>query len=141
MRLQQPVTHKLAALLLLLLSLVMAVEGARPVYLDLLASGVETELSFWGAESYHPPDASVRRIDADLQRLLQLPPVAPDYLTWRAYFRSWRGYFGGDVRQRLAVNQQAVDVRGGLYLRAAHNRQLGTIRLGCGLTRRRGRPP
>ena len=107
--------------LVLLLALSGTIQAAKLFNRDLLFTGVETELGFWGRGDYHPTEATIERTGRTLGELLSLSPADPQTLILRANYAAWRGYWAQDIQQGQHFNQQAVQAQyAALESRPAH---------------------
>ena len=112
---------RLVASLVLLLALTASFHAATLLRQDLLFTGVEAELGFWGREDYHPRPATIQRTEQQLSRLLGRAPADPQYLALLANYAAWRGYWAEDPQRRQQFNRQAVLAQyGALESRPAH---------------------
>ena len=112
---------RLVASLALLLALTASFHAAKLFRQDLLFTGVETELGFWGHEDYHPRPATIQRTEQQLKRLLERAPADSQYQALQANYAAWRGYWAEDLEQRQQFNRQAVLAQyGALKSRPAH---------------------
>ena len=105
------VLSRLMLVVVLMLTLLLVAQGCRLFQQDLAFTAAETELSFWGSESYHPPEPTIKRAGQTIESLLQQAPQHASYLELQAYYLSWLGYWSEDVELRLRFNDQAVQTQ------------------------------
>lgn len=95
----------------LILTIILIAHGLRLFQQDLAFTGAETELSFWGRETYHPLQPTIQRTGQTIDALVQSSPQHPSYLELQAYYLSWLGYWSADVEERLSFNDQSLQTQ------------------------------
>ena len=76
---------------------------------DLRFGQVETEVSYWGREGYHPRDESIAWVNRELAELMERQPLHPDYRALEASAIAWQAYWQDEPAQREHLNRMAVD--------------------------------
>jgi hypothetical protein len=88
---------------------------------DLEYRRLVTEVGFWGRDGYLPTDDVLAQTATDLDGLLARAPRQPDYLSLRASVFAWQAYASGDVDERIAYSNRAMQSQyAALRARPAH---------------------
>ena len=112
---------KLMAVPILALALVGAHRGLVTFRQDLAFTNAQTELSFWGRDTYQPESKTIRHTGHTIGTLLQDAPGHPEYLGLQANFAVWQAYRAKDPIERASFSRQAVQSQGAaLQSRPAH---------------------
>jgi hypothetical protein len=93
---------------ILALALVAAYTGFTTFAQDLAFTNAQTELSFWGSDSYQPEPETIKYTGQTIDALLQHAPGHPEYLGLQANYAAWQAYWATGTMERASYNQQAV---------------------------------
>jgi hypothetical protein len=106
---------------ILALALVAAYTGFTTFAQDLAFTNAQTELSFWGSDSYQPEPKTIELTGRTIDALLQNAPGHPEYLGLQANYAAWQAYWATDTIERVSFSQQAVQSQhAALQSRPAH---------------------
>jgi len=109
------------ALVILVLALVAAYTSFSQFRQSLVFTAAETEVGFWGRDSYQPQATTIKRTGRGIESLLQSSPRHPQYLGLQATYFIWRGYWEDDMYKRASYNSQALQSQyQGLQSRPGH---------------------
>ena len=112
---------RLIAAPILVLALVAAYTGLTTFAQDLAFTNTQTELTFWGRDSYQPEPETIKYTGQAIDALLQNAPGHPEYLGLQANYAAWRAYWATDTIERVSFSQQAVQSQhAALQSRPAH---------------------
>ncbi len=78
---------------ILALALVGAYRGFTTFAQDLAFTNAQTELSFWGSDSYQPEPETIKYTGQTIDALLQNAPGHPEYLGLQANYAAWQAYW------------------------------------------------
>jgi hypothetical protein len=93
---------------ILALALVGAHRGFTTFAQDLAFTNAQTELSFWGSDSYQPEPETIKYTGQTIDALLQNAPGHPEYLGLQANYAAWQAYWSKNRNNRASFNSQAV---------------------------------
>ena len=99
---------RLIAAPILVLALVAAYTGFTTFAQDLAFTNAQTELGFWGRDSYQAEPKTIKLTGQTIDALLQSAPGHPEYLGLQANYAAWRAYWATDTMERASYNRQAV---------------------------------
>jgi hypothetical protein len=117
------ITARLVSLLAIPLALGIMTQALRLARSDLLFTQAETEVSFWGRDSYHPTPGTIEATGSSITQLVSLSPQHPDYLALQAAFHDWQAYWSEDFSASRKFSAAAVAAQhGALESRPAHRR-------------------
>lgn len=112
---------QLMAIPILALALVGAHRGFTTFRQDLVFTSAQTELSFWGRDTYQPEPKTISHTGQAIGALLQDAPGHPEYLGLQANFAAWQAYWAKDPIERASFSLQAVqNQKAALQSRPAH---------------------
>jgi hypothetical protein len=119
---------KLVSLLAVPLALGIMTQALRLARSDLLFTQAETEVSFWGRDSYHPTPGTIEATGTVITKLVTLSPQHPDYLALQAAFHDWQAYWSKDFAATREFSARAVTEQyAALEERPAHRRSWLTL--------------
>jgi hypothetical protein len=112
---------RLIAALLLIVALIGVYRGFATCLQNLAYTRAQTELSFWGRDTYQPTRQAIQTTAGTLQALLHAAPGHPEYLELQAHYLRWQAYWSDDLQSRDALGREAVEVQHqALLYRPAH---------------------
>jgi hypothetical protein len=115
--------NALKILPLVIAALALVYQAAQLMRQDLIYTGAQTELSFWGRGDYQPVAGNVEGTRKAIESLLRRSPGHPDYLSLQAGYDVWRAYWASNPRDREQLGEQAVRSQyQALVSRPAHRR-------------------
>jgi hypothetical protein len=84
---------------------------------------LETEVGFWGRDSYQPTAATLQHTDHSLVSLVTRAPAHPDYLALRANQLAWESYWATDQVSKEKYAHSAVQIQYNALQNRPANRQ------------------
>ncbi|MEP6390089.1 MAG: hypothetical protein ABJ056_09230 [Halioglobus sp.] len=103
-------SHNLLARLssITLVLLLLAAKAWQGIQDDLSFSELDTEVSFWGDDSYHPSQLTRQRIALSLEQQLQRNPRNSKLLAVRANQLAWEGFWADSDEDYREYSRQAL---------------------------------
>ena len=112
---------RLYALPVAVLALYTTGHAANSFKQDLQFTGIETEVSFWGRGDYLPTEATIRRTNQSMDKLLHNTPGHSTYLSLQANSYTWQAYWEEDSKTTRELSEKAVQLQTfALHSRPAH---------------------
>ncbi len=96
-------------------------QAANIVREDLHFTRLQTEISFWGRDDYHPTNAVIQRSNQAMHTLLTGAPKHPAFLYAQANSYAWQAYWAQGQAETRQLSRRAVNLqRKAVAARPAH---------------------